>query len=141
VVLLQALDLAVPTAEPGDAFIKIFIAGHLHQTPFGNAIGEMADSSLNANVMVPDLIAIRDEIPKINVPIENPYDVNKDRKPDHRWLVHIESTDWVTHPGTPPIPLSRGDNLIGDSHAARSLLADVPVRWSEPSVRQPFTGP
>ncbi len=72
-------------------------------------------------------------------------------KPDHPWLAHLGSTDWVSHPSGSPIRVSRGINLIGDPQASRSLLADVPVGkgrfiyvgWNLsrllPSGRQPST--
>jgi len=48
-------------------------------------------------------------------------------KPDHPWLRHVRSTDWLGHPSMAPIRLGKDDNLIGDPQAGRSVLADVPV--------------
>ncbi len=48
-------------------------------------------------------------------------------QPQHPWLAHLETADWLGGPGFSAMRLSKGVNLIGDSGTARSVLCDVPV--------------
>jgi len=68
----QWLEVTAKAANLGLAADDVFY--------FGNAIGETGNSSENAYVLSPDLIAIRDAIPGLGVSVENTLDIDRDGK-------------------------------------------------------------